>query len=340
VSSSLLKFHLVLVTLILLSLLIFVGCSDSQPDTLQQSEDGLTKVTLMLNWFPEAEHGGFYAALVHGYFEEAGLDVEIIPGGPGAPVQQKVARGDVTFGVTNADDVLLARAQEADIVAVMAPLQTSPRCIMVHKSSGITRFDQLKNVTLAMSGGKAWAQFVKQTLPLEGVELQEGPTVAKFLLDENYAQQAYVFSEPFVAQQEGADPVSLLVADLGFNPYTSLLVTSGKLIDEEPQLVEKMVAASLRGWDKYLAEPEETNQYIHQQNEEMGLEILAYGVESMKPLCEVKEQGGQTGHMTAERWETLYRQMVQVKAIEPDFVDPAEAYTVEFLTKAFQKVEE
>lgn len=319
-------------TYILCVLLTCSGCNgDSQSDALQETEDGLTKVTLMLNWFPEAEHGGFYAALVHGYYEEVGLDVEIIPGGPGAPVQQKVARGDVTFGVTNADDVLLARAQEADVVALMAPIQTSPRCVMVHKSSGIESFDQLKNVTLAMSGGKAWAQFLKQKLPLEGVELQEGANVAKFLVDENYAQQAYVFSEPFTAQQEGGDPVNLLVADLGFNPYTSLLVTTQSRIDEQSELVEKMVAASIKGWDKYLSEPEQTNQYIHEQNESMTLEILAFGVDAMKPLCRVKDDVGTMGSMNAERWETLHQQLIDVEAIEPETVDPAKAFTTKYL---------
>jgi len=316
---------------LLLALVCLSGCKGDSQSGTTQTPDGLTKVTLMLNWFPEAEHGGFYAALKHGYYKEAGLEVEIIPGGPGSPVQQKVARGDVTFGVTNADDVLLARAQEADVVAVMAPMQTSPRCIMVHKSSGIENFDQLKNVTLAMSGGKAWAQFLKQTLPLDGVELQEGAAVAKFLTDENYAQQAYIFSEPFVAEQEGGDPVSLLVSELSFNPYASVLITKQSLIDEQPELVQKMVTASIKGWEKYLAEPVETNAYIHEQNEEMGLEILAYGVEAMKPLCVVKEQGGSTGHMTAERWKTLHQQLIDVKVIEPNTVDPMKAFTTSFL---------
>ncbi len=329
---SLLKKNRVIHFVICFLISLFIGCNGESPsETTSTDEKGLTKVTLMLNWFPEAEHGGFYAALVHGYYEEAGLEVEIIPGGPGAPVQQKVARGDVTFGVTNADDVLLARAQDADIVAVMAPLQTSPRCIMVHKSSGIESFDQLKNVTLAMSGGKAWAQFLKQTLPLEGVELQEGATVAKFLVDENYAQQAYIFSEPFVAEQEGGDPVSLLVADLGFNPYTSLLVTTQNRIDAESEVVDKMVTASIQGWEKYLAEPEETNQYIHEQNEEMSLEILAYGVEAMQPLCKVQDDAGTLGDMNPERWETLNQQMIDVGALEQNAVDPAKSFTTQFL---------
>ena len=71
-----------------------------------------------------------------------------------------------------------------------------------------------------------------------------------------------------------------------------MLITKQSLIDEQPELVQKMVTASIKGWEKYLAEPVETNAYIHEQNEEMGLEILAYGVEAMKPLCVVKEEGG------------------------------------------------
>ncbi|HSG72827.1 MAG TPA: ABC transporter substrate-binding protein, partial [Planctomycetaceae bacterium] len=221
-----------------LILLIFVsGCTKPDPsDAVAPTNEGLTKVTLMLNWRPEAEHGGYYAALVHGYFEEEGLEVEILPGGPGAPVIQKVARGDVTFGITNADDILLARAQDADVVAVMAPLQTSPRCIMVHKSSGIASFDDLKNVTLAMHSGKAFAQYLRKKLPLEGVKLQENPSVAQFLEDTRYAQQGYIFSEPFVAEREGGDPVSLLVSDLGFNPYTSLLMATSETITQQPEL--------------------------------------------------------------------------------------------------------
>lgn len=321
--------------LIFVCLLLCAGCNGADDNSrLSTTPDGLTRVTLMLNWFPEAEHGGYYAALVHGYYEEAGLAVEIIPGGPSAPVLQQIARGDVTFGVTNADDVLLARAQEADVVALMAPLQTSPRCIMVHKSSGIESFDQLQNVTLAMSGGKAWAQFLKKKLPLEGVELQEGATVAKFLVDENYAQQAYVFSEPFVAEQEGGDPVSLLVADLGFNPYTSLLIAKQSTIDEQSDIVQKMVSASIKGWDKYLADPEETNKYINRQNNKMGMEILAYGVKAMQPLCKVQDEGGSTGHMTAERWKTLHEQMIDVEAIEKGAVDPMKAFTTKFLQDA------
>ena len=93
--------------------------SGAEPDALagvSATEDvsSTERVQLALNWFPEAEHGGYYAALVHGYYADEGFDVEIIPGGPGAPVIQEVVVGRVGFGVVNADQILLGRAEARD----------------------------------------------------------------------------------------------------------------------------------------------------------------------------------------------------------------------------------
>ncbi len=66
-------------------------------------------VELALNWFPEAEHGGYFAALVKGYYRDAGLDVKILPGAASSAVLQRVARNQVAFGVENADRILLGR---------------------------------------------------------------------------------------------------------------------------------------------------------------------------------------------------------------------------------------
>src|SRR5690348_16914722 len=103
-----------------------VRTPEHSPAPNKVADEDLIPVTLQLNWFPEAEHGGYYAALVHGYYRDAGLDVKILPGEPNSPVVQQVARGMVDFGVVNADNIIFGRAQQAPIVAVMAPLQISP----------------------------------------------------------------------------------------------------------------------------------------------------------------------------------------------------------------------
>ncbi|MGH7193158.1 MAG: ABC transporter substrate-binding protein, partial [Candidatus Saccharimonadales bacterium] len=217
--------------IVLIFFLGLIGCrreasgpSDSPPSGKSKQ---LTKVRLALNWYPEAEHGGYYAALTQGYYRDEGLEVEIVKGGPKAPVIPQVDKGPFEFGVYNADGLITARSKDAAVVAVMAPLQISPRAIMVHAASGIDDFSKLKNVTLATDHSQAYFAFLRRKIPLEGVKIvpYQG-NVAQFLNDPNFAQQAYVFSEPYVAEQQGGDPKSLLVAELGFNPYTSVLITS------------------------------------------------------------------------------------------------------------------
>ena len=313
---------------LLLSLLL-AACGGEAPE----ADDGKTRLRLALNWFPEAEHGGFYAALVHGYYAEEGLEVEILGGGPEAPVIQRVATGQVDFGVTNADDVLNARAQEAPVQALMAPYQVNPRCIMVHASSGIERIDQIRDLTLAMSQRPAYSHWLRRRFPLENVNIVPYPgNVTQFLADENFAQQGYVFSEPFVARKKGGDPRALLVADIGFNPYASVLIARDADIGQKPELVGAVVRASIRGWERYLRDADSTNAHIHGLNPEMGLDILAYGTAESQALvldATAREHG--IGHMSAERWETLLGQMTEAGLIEAGALKAAEAFTTRFL---------
>jgi NitT/TauT family transport system substrate-binding protein len=311
------------------------GSRPAAPPPPGDGSGGPRRVRLLLNWFPEAEHGGFYAAQVHGYYREAGLEVEIVPGGPNIPVVQQVAGGQMEFGVANADPILFGRAEGAPVVAVMAPLQVSPRCIMVHAKSGIRSFDQLRNVTLAMSSTSAFSHFLQHRFPLEGVRIVPyAGSVAQFLLDPKYAQQGYVFSEPHVARSKGADPHVLLVADAGFNPYTSCLFTTEQRLKEDPETVRKLVEASVRGWRQYLEAPEETNRRIHSLNPEMGLDVLAFGAKELKPLvldAVARKEG--IGHMTEARWTALVRQLEEIGQLEPGKAPAAQAFTADFLPK-------
>ena len=284
-------------------------------------------VRLQLNWFPDAQHGGYFAAEVHDCFVEQGItNVEILSGGPGSPVIPKLLLGQVDFAVVNADQVLMARNQEkTDIVALFAPLQNSPRCIMVHRKSGIQSFADLRDVTLAMGEGKAFAEFLKSQVPLENVRIVPySGTVAKFLLDVSFAQQGYVFTEPLIARRKGADPETLMVSDLGFNPYTSLLVTRRELIDRQPDRVEKFVNAIRGGWQQYLTDATSTNERILSVNPELDAEMLNEATQLVRDLCLPSGMSPElTGRMTADRWNQLARQLHELGLIDTDDADGA-----------------
>jgi len=331
-------------TWIALLLAIVGGCdtpSDAPPRE-KAAEPGapspapLEKVTLLLNWFPEAEHGGFIAAQAHGDYAEQGLEVAIVPGGPNAPVMTRVAHQARTFAVAGGDEFLQGAAVGVPAIAVMAAAQRSPMCIMVHASSGITRLKDLHNLTLAAESAYPHVQFLKRHAKLEGVTIVPyAGNVAEFLVRKDYAQQAYVTSEPFQARQKGADPRCLLFSELGYNPYASVLVTSRALVAQHPALVARMVAASVKGWQRYVRDPTLTNTHIRTLNPELDEEVLALGAAAYGRL--VLADGTppeKIGRMSLERWQTSIRQLEAVGAIPRGSVTAKDVVTTQFLPRS------
>lgn len=322
--------RILLLSLLLVAVAIGYGCQ-VKDDTyhtgpIDNDPNARTDVKLALNWFPEAEHGGFYAAQLNGYFAEEGLNVEIIPGGPGSPVIQQVARGTVEFGVATADQIPLGRAQGANVVATLAAIDQSPRCFLVHEESGIESLEELKDVTLAMNSGRAFSEYLKKHVPLENVRIvpYDG-SIAAFLRDKKFAQQAYEFSEPFLAKQEGANVRILPIRSIGYNPYASLLFTSNKLKSEHPEIVAKMTRACRKGWKAYLNDPKETNEHLQSLNPELTPGVLEFGVKAIVPLTTVDQVN--FGSMELDRWTTLVEQLVEVGLIEKDAVKPEDCFS-------------
>jgi NitT/TauT family transport system substrate-binding protein len=299
-----------------------------------QTAGGGRTARLFLNWFPEHEHGGYFAALVGGLYRDAGLDVQILPGGPQAPVAARVASGDVEFGILNADDVLLARAAGVPLVALFAPLQTSPACVMVHRSAGIERLADLRDLTLAMQVAAAHFQYLQRHVPLTGVTIVPySGSIAEFLANPRWAQQAYAISEPILAAAKGSDPRCLLIADIGFNPYTSVLVTREALIRTAPDVVRGMVAASAKGWKRYLEDPAPAHARILELNPEVGRPTLDRGVQALAPFVLTEDALGRgIGTMSADRWQALAAQMLDARSLAQP-VDPTAAFDAGFLPR-------
>ncbi len=320
-------------------LILFMGCKEPERDAVTKATSTVGEkvpTQIALNWYPEVEHGGYLAAETLELFDKADVAMEIIPGGPGAPqgIIQELAAERIHFAVSDADNVVKARASGVPVVALMAPLQSNPRCIMVHEASGITKLEELANVELAISDSRPFALWMKKKLPLTNVRMVPfNGLVGEFLVKPDFAQQGYVFSEPFVAKEKGGDPKVLMVSDIGFNPYASVLVTTETVIKQRPDLVKSVVSASVKGWEQYLADATKTNEAIHRMNKDMSLEALKYGVEAMAPLCKPSDGVASCG-MTLERWQTLVQQIEELEDIPKGAVKPEECFNLSFFPAA------
>jgi NitT/TauT family transport system substrate-binding protein len=312
-----------------LALSAILGCGKkSAPEAAASSSAEraeLTSVKLALDWVPEPEFGGFYAAREDGAYARHGIRAEIQGGGAGVPVLQLVATGRADFGTVGADEVITARARSADVVALFAVFQTSPQGIMVHASRKLQKLDDaFHSGTLALETGLAYAAFLKKKFNWDGVKVvpYDGG-VAHFLSDPNFGQQCFVTSEPISARQKGGDPQVFLIADSGFNPYGTVVVTRRELLQKNPALVKSFVLATREGWRDYLDHPEATNVLLAKLNPALDATTLSAAAAAEKPLidtAEIKSTG--LGSMQRARWQTLDDQLLDLKIIDkPQNVD-------------------
>ncbi len=259
---------------------------------------------LALNWKPEPEFGGFYAAPYAKY----GLTVDILPGGSGTPTVQMVGAGSVDFGIVSADEIILARSHGNDVVALFAVFQDSPTGIMAHASRNLKSIaDVLKDGTLAIESGLPFARLMKRKYGFDRVKIVPSPggDITSFLHDRNFAQQCYLTSEPIAARRKGADVKVFAVSEIGYDPYTTVLAVSGESLRKNPDGAKSMVAAVREGWQAYLADPKAVNQQMHQLNPTMDPDTFAEVADAQKQFIVT---GNGLGTMSRERWETLISQ--------------------------------
>jgi NitT/TauT family transport system substrate-binding protein len=310
--------------------LLFTGCRKNTQTS------GLIPVKLQTDWYPQPEHGGFYDAQLRGYYKDEGLDVTILPGGPYTNSDQQVSLGAVQFAMGSSDHVLQVVGNDLPIIAVAATMQHDPQALMVHQDSPVHSFQDLEGQNVAIRLGlSTWFDFLVKHYQLKDVhEIPATYSVAAFLADPKYIQQVFVTSEPFFARQAGVQVRTLLISQTGYDPYR-VMVTSRTLLAEHPEIVEKFVRASVRGWKDYLVHPDDVNEAIAKLNPAMSVPLMKFSYEALRDqhfITGNAPNGADLGHFDPARWNSMYQQLLQLKLIHHSF-DPATAYTVRFANK-------
>jgi len=304
------------------------GCHSNPP----AAASGLTPVSLQLDWYPQPEHGGFFAAQMLGYYKDEGLDVSLLPLPQYGSVAQLVASGKAEFGLGSSDQVLEWNSNGLPLVAVAATMQHDPQAVMVHKDSPIHDFKDLEGHTIAAQTGATWLKFVISRYGLHQVrEIPSTLSIANFLADPGYVQQIFVTSEPFFAKQAGAEVRTLPISSSGYDPYR-VSFTTRDFIAQHPDVVAKFVRASIKGWQAYMNDPAATNAMLMKLNPALNPAQEAFSAQALREggFITGSDAGSpQTGRMTAARWQTSYEQLKSLGILHGP-VDPAAAYALNF----------
>ena len=301
----------------------------------------LDKVLFGTNWVAQGEHGGFYQALADGTYRKHGLDVTIVPGGPNVNNRILLPVGKIDFFMSaNTLQSFDAVEQNVPIVPVAAMFQKDPLVLLAHPDQGIEKLEDLKALTLFIGreGFATYFQWLKSDYGFD--ERRVKPYTFNpqpFLADKRSAMQGYVTSEPFaIEQQAGFKPRVFLLADEGFNAYSTLIETRRDMIAKRPDLVQRFVDASIIGWYNYLyGDNRAANALIRKHNPEMPAALLTYAVATMKAYG-IADSGDAVklgiGAMTEARMQSFFDTMVRAGVVKPT-LDWRRAFTTQFVNK-------
>jgi NitT/TauT family transport system substrate-binding protein len=289
----------------------------------------LKKVTLLLDWYPEAENAGYFYALTHGLYARAGLDVRISPVGPNATVEPQVALGKYDFGLGSSDQVLIARSRGIPLVMVMGSLQHDPVGVMVHADSPVHTFADLEGRTVAAQPGVPWLLYVVKKYHLRNLKTTPlSFDYASFLRDPNYIQQSFVTSEPPIMEHSGVKVRTLWVKDTGCDAYMAL-ESSDQFVAANPDTVRAFVAASIAGWRGYLTDPTTADVEILHRNPAMTSVQLNLSRKAMLDYHLIDGPGDAVGHIDPNRMQNQYAILRDLNIVT-DY-DYNKSFTTEFV---------
>jgi NitT/TauT family transport system substrate-binding protein len=296
-------------------------------------QDRARKVILQTDWFPQAEHGGYYQALAKGFYAGVGLEVEIWPGGPGAGIKLKVARGDAHFGMDRSDNVILAAGNGMPFVMVMATMQHDAQGLMVHAGSPVKTFQDLDGRVVIGNVGMAWFPYLERRFGIRIERRQNTYGLGEFLANPDIIQQCLITNEPFFAQKNGRKVRTLSLAASGYDCYQAVFARRD-FVRNSPEVVQAFVQESIRGWRDYLeSDPGPAHEIILGRNREMTADLLQFSRDAMIRHAFVRgdpARGEDIGQLALERLTDEINTLRSLKILDKPLA-AADVATREFL---------
>ena len=325
-----------LVGVLVAALLAACGGDDDSDDA---GATEMRDVTLVLNWTPNAHHLGVYAAQEQGWYEEEGIDLEIVePTAAGA--EQAVGAGEAAFGISIAEGVLPARAQGVPIVSIGAILPENDSALMSLADDDITGPADLSGKTYGGYGGPLETELINRLAECGGVDpatvehVEVGNVDYLAGLEADRFDFAWVFAgwDALRASEIEGAGVNLLRFDDNFdcipNWYTPLFITSEDVIAADPDLVRAFMRATVRGYELAMDDPGAASDAMLTEVTEMDEPLLRAAADYYSTRFTVDDQP--FGTQDTATWEDFEAFLLDAGLLESE-VPIDETFTNDYL---------
>ena len=263
-------------------------------------------VNLQLKWKHQFQFAGYYAAIQKGYYQEAGINVNLIEAVEGVNPDDAVFEGKAEFGVSNSE-ILLEHAKGKKAVVLATIFQHSPQILLASKKSGINHVQDLVGKRIAMeSNSVEIIAFIND----EGISIEECTilthafNVNQLIAGEIDAISAYSTDEPFILKEAKFEYTIISPSMGGLDFYGDLLFTTENFIKSNPELTDKFLKASLKGWQYAMNNPDEIVDLIYEKyTQRHSVDHLRFEADQMNKL--IMPQVVEIGYTNPGRWVSI-----------------------------------
>jgi ABC-type nitrate/sulfonate/bicarbonate transport system substrate-binding protein len=327
---------LLLAALFLLTLLAAAACGNQQSVAVAPTQE-LQKITVMLDWVPNTNHTGLFVAKNKGWYQEVGLDVEIIQAGE-SPVEQVVAGGQAEFGISYQESVTLARTEDAPIVSVAAVIQHNTSGFASRADRDITTPKDFEGKTYGGWGSPVEAAMLELLMSCDNgdvsqVNILDTGYADFFAITERDIDFAWIFyGWDGISAELKNIPLNVVMlnewADCVPDYYTPVIVTSEAFMAENPDQIKAFMATTTRGYEYAIKNPTEAADILLEVAPESDPALVQA---SQKWLAtQYQADASQWGIQQAEVWQKYGDWLFEQELISKQ-LDATAAFSNEFL---------
>lgn len=304
------------------------------------SEPPLTTVRVGLDWTPNTNHTGLYVAQAQGYYRDQGLQVEILGAQEGGTVEQLVAAGRLDFGISYQEGVTQARVEGVPIVSIAAIIQHNTSGFASRTEEGITSPRDFIGKKYGAFGSPIEEAVIRGLLECAGVGDQFnqvqfvdiGSSDFFVATERDEVDFVWIFKgwTGIEAEVRGVPLNIVMMNDVQCIPdyYTPVIITSEKMIAEQPDLVRRFLAATSAGYRFAIDRPTEAAEILLQAAPELDAELVRRSQQYL--ATQYQADAPRWGEQKLEVWRA-YAQWMAERNLIARMIEPEKAFTNEFL---------
>ena len=304
-----------------------------------QSASADDEVTLRLNWYLSGWMAPFFYAEQQGYFDEVGIDVTILEGRGSGPTVQIIGTKSDTFGFADVATMMLAVSKGVPVKSISSILTVNDAGVIFLEGTEISSAEDLKGKRIATTAGDSATASFPAVLAANAIDrdeiniIQVDPAAKPVMVMEKQADALLggLSDQPFLIEEQGFQTDAVTFADLGVNLLGFSLFAHEDLIEEEPDLVDRFVSATNRGWEEARENPEVVMSALTNVQADFNVDR---GLGQLKVMIDLMDspntEGHSVGYHAEQDWAAMSDLLQQYRDLQTD-LPPTAFYTNQFV---------